>query len=551
MIDGAADYGNNKIGLPRSPARSCTTRVHHQPTRVRRLYRRRRGLVDVGGPVPRATARRVLGGRTGRDGIRGATFSSLTMDATTGEVAGASVQIGDPIVEKLLIDVLPCRCRAPVHGDHRLWRRGSPSAVGEMAEGVGADVELDRVPLKYAGLEPWEIWLSEAQERMVIAVPADKMAELDDRCGYYGVELADIGEFTGDGRLVVRSGGTPVLDMSTEFLHDGRPQRQLTAKMPQPSRGDEVGREVDDPRGALLSLLSHLNTRRRPTRSTATTTRSLGATVVRPLVGRLSDAPADGIVLAEPNDDAGLRRHRRQPVWWGLHDPEAMAYGAVDEAMRNVVACGGDPDRRPCSTIPSWGDPRRDRRSANSSPPSTGPVPPRGDGLPGSVRPGRTSVGTTSTPGPTAAPRRAAHPRHHRRRTCPKPTAVWTPSCANPGKMLVLALGSTATEFAGSHLDPCWANPTRSVWYRRVSDPDAPTRYRHLHRDRRGARAVVPRRERGRSREIPPRCASRAGSGPTSPTPTRRSAGHLRFAESQSQPDQSRSPRAISTSSGA
>ena len=117
----------------------------------------------------------MLGGRTGRDGIRGATFSSLTMDATTGEVAGASVQIGDPVVEKLLIDVLV--------GAEHLYTAitdcgagGLSSAVGEMAEGVGADVELDRVPLKYAGLEPWEIWLSEAQERMVVAVHPERLA---------------------------------------------------------------------------------------------------------------------------------------------------------------------------------------------------------------------------------------------------------------------------------------------------------------------------------------------------------------------------------------
>ena len=115
----------------------------------------------------------LLGGATGRDGIRGATFSSAAMDATTGEVAGASVQIGDPVTEKLLIDVLD--------GAEHLWTAitdcgagGLSSAIGEMAEHLGADVDLDAVPLKYPGLQPWEVWLSEAQERMVLAVaPAD------------------------------------------------------------------------------------------------------------------------------------------------------------------------------------------------------------------------------------------------------------------------------------------------------------------------------------------------------------------------------------------
>ncbi|MBK9601834.1 MAG: phosphoribosylformylglycinamidine synthase subunit PurS [Anaerolineales bacterium] len=118
----------------------------------------------------------VLGGRTGRDGLRGATFSSMTMDAQTGEVAGASVQIGDPIVEKGLIDVIT-RAR-----DLRLYNDitdcgagGLSSAVGEMASSIGCDVELKKVKLKYPGLAPWEIWLSEAQERMVLAVAPENI----------------------------------------------------------------------------------------------------------------------------------------------------------------------------------------------------------------------------------------------------------------------------------------------------------------------------------------------------------------------------------------
>ena len=137
----------------------------------------------------------VLGGATGRDGIRGATFSSATMDASTGEVAGASVQIGDPITEKLLIDALI--------GAEDLYSSitdcgagGLSSAVGEMAEGIGADVELDLVPRKYPGLEPWEVWLSEAQERMVISVPTRNVSAIQNRCKRVGVDVADIGAFS-------------------------------------------------------------------------------------------------------------------------------------------------------------------------------------------------------------------------------------------------------------------------------------------------------------------------------------------------------------------
>ncbi len=121
----------------------------------------------------------ILGGRTGRDGLRGATFSSMTMDGQTGEISGAAVQIGDPITEKGLIEVI-CRAR-----DLKLYTAitdcgagGLSSAVGEMGSVSGADVDLADVRLKYPGLAPWEIWLSEAQERMVLAVPEFNLAKL-------------------------------------------------------------------------------------------------------------------------------------------------------------------------------------------------------------------------------------------------------------------------------------------------------------------------------------------------------------------------------------
>jgi phosphoribosylformylglycinamidine synthase len=180
VIDGVADYGN-KIGLPTVAGAILYDPAYTtNPLVFAGCVGEATGWEQHPGPFPGDRVV-VLGGRTGRDGIRGATFSSLTMDATTGEVAGASVQIGDPVVEKLLIDVL-------VGAEHLFTAitdcgaGGLSSAVGEMAEGVGADVELDLVPLKYAGLEPWEIWLSEAQERMVIAVAPEHLAELSARC---------------------------------------------------------------------------------------------------------------------------------------------------------------------------------------------------------------------------------------------------------------------------------------------------------------------------------------------------------------------------------
>ncbi|MGH9269822.1 MAG: AIR synthase-related protein, partial [Ilumatobacteraceae bacterium] len=361
VIDGVADYGN-KIGLP-----TVAGAVLYDPgfTTNPLVFCGCIGLAierDVADRPPPAGPHAgdrvvVLGGRTGRDGIRGATFSSLTMDATTGHVAGASVQIGDPVTEKRLFDVLD--------GADHLWTAitdcgagGLSSAVGEMAEHIGADVELTRAPLKYPGLAPWEIWLSEAQERMVVAVPPDRMAELERRCARHGVELADLGAFTGNGRLVVRHSGHVVADLATGFLHHGRPQRSMVADLPVPSRRS-TGRDVEDPGATLLALLAHPNIASKAATIHRYDHEIGGGTVVRPLIGVAGDGPSDGVVIADPRDTHGLAVGIGVNPRYGRHDPAAMAHAVVDEAIRNVVAVGADPDRVALLDNFSWGDPRR------------------------------------------------------------------------------------------------------------------------------------------------------------------------------------------------
>jgi phosphoribosylformylglycinamidine synthase len=476
VVDGVADYGN-KIGLP-----TVAGAVLYDPgfTTNPLVFC---GCIGVGAdrplPVhPRAGDRVVvLGGRTGRDGIRGATFSSATMDATTGEVAGASVQIGDPITEKLLIDVLV--------GAEHLYRAitdcgagGLSSAIGEMAEHVGADVELDRVPLKYPGLEPWEIWLSEAQERMVVAVPPENLAELRARCDTYGVELADLGVFTGDRRLVVRCGGGPVVDLDLEFLHGGRPQRAMAAVLPEPNRTQPTTRTVDDPAAVLLALLAHPNVASKADVVRRYDHEILGATVVRPLTGVAADGPSDGVVLADPADAHGLAIGIGVNPWYGMYDPEAMAHAAVDEAIRNAVAAGADPARVALLDNFSWGDPRR--------PETLG-------GLVAAVRgccdaalahrapyvSGKDSLNNeyTGTDGerhavpPTLVITAVAH--------VPDANRTVTSDLAAAGDVL-LVVGTTRVELAGSHLDLVLGAPDEPGVVPQP-DPAAPARYRRLH----------------------------------------------------------------------
>jgi phosphoribosylformylglycinamidine synthase len=476
VIDGVADYGN-KIGLP-----TVAGAVLYDPAYTTNP------LVFAGcvgtapsrpihdGPFPGDRVV-VLGGATGRDGIRGATFSSATMDATTGEVAGASVQIGDPIVEKLLIDALI--------GAEDLYSAitdcgagGLSSAIGEMAERVGADVDLDLVPRKYPGLDPWEVWLSEAQERMVIAVPPEHLAAVQQRCDRVGVRLADLGAFTGDGRLLVRHQDHVVVDIDTEFLHDGRPQRRMPAELPDPNRHDHTGRTVDDPRATLLALLAHPNIASKADTIHRYDHEILGATVVRPLVGAAADGPADGVVLADPDSREGIAIGIGVNPWYGLHDPEAMAFAVIDEAIRNVVAVGADPDRVALLDNFSWGDPRR--------PSTLGELVAAVDGCCAAARmyaapfvSGKDSLnneyvgsdGQRHAVPPTLVITAVAH--------IPDADHCVTPDLAEPGNVLIL-IGQTEPEFAGSHLDLVHGAPV-NAGVAPAPDPDAPETYRHLH----------------------------------------------------------------------
>lgn len=305
----------------------------------------------------------VLGGRTGRDGLRGATFSSMTMDAQTGEVSGASVQIGDPITEKGLIDVITRARDAELYNDITdCGAGGLSSAAGEMASVIGADIELQDVRLKYPGLAPWEIWLSEAQERMVLAVAPEKLPALQDLCDTFNTELTDIGVFTGNGKLIVRYGGQTVLELENEFLHEGIPQRQLKAVI-----GKQVDTEASTPDLStclpdyLLTLLASPNIASKAATIRIYDHEVQGGTVVKPLTGVEADAPSDAAVL-KPIGTKGTKgivlANGINPEY-GKRDAYKMALAVIDEAIRNAVAVGADPERIAILDNFCWGDPKR------------------------------------------------------------------------------------------------------------------------------------------------------------------------------------------------
>jgi phosphoribosylformylglycinamidine synthase len=299
----------------------------------------------------------------------------MTMDAQTGEVSGASVQIGDPIIEKGLIEVL-VRAR-----DLGLYTAitdcgagGLSSAVGEMSSKTGGDVDLTAVRLKYPGLAPWEIWLSEAQERMVVAVPPANVAALQNLCDTFDTELTDIGAFTDQGRIIVRYGEKVVLDLENKFLHDGIPQRRLQAVIGQAAKENaDVGPQDDFWSrgrgeaapinfGALtMRLLSHPNIASKAGVIRIYDHEVQGGTVIKPLTGVQNDGPSDACVL-KPLGTKGLRgivlSNGVNPEY-GKRDAYLMAHAVIDEAIRNAVAVGADPERIAILDNFCWGDPQR------------------------------------------------------------------------------------------------------------------------------------------------------------------------------------------------
>lgn len=372
VIAGVQDYGN-KMGVP-----TVNGGVHYDPGYAANplVYCGCAGIAPRG-RHPRAQAAGdrvvVLGGRTGRDGLRGATFSSMVMDSSTGELSGASVQIGAPIVQKKVSEALVAARDAGLYtAVTDCGAGGLSSAVGEMAAELGADVDLARAPLKYPGLAPWEIWLSEAQERMVVAVPPARLAELRAICDALDVELTDLGRFTGDGRLVVRYGGDVVIDLDCGFLHSGPPQRSLVASPPAgvpPTKAPESDKRtagqsrIPAPSAgeALLAILAHPAVRSREATVRLYDHEVQGATILGPYAGLKADGPQDAAVLRprEARDARAVALSNGFNQRYGAADPYRMALSALDEAVRNAVAVGADPDRIAVLDNFCLGDPTR------------------------------------------------------------------------------------------------------------------------------------------------------------------------------------------------
>ena len=350
VVEGVRDYGN-RMGIPTldgtvwfdqnyvgNPLVFCgcvgvmpRDRVHGDPQ-----------------PGDRIVA---MGGRTGRDGIHGATFSSAELTDTHADEFSHAVQIGNPITEKKVLDAI---MEARDHEDGCLFSAitdcgagGFSSAVGEMGETLGAEVHLERAPLKYAGLTPTEIWISEAQERMVLAVPAARIEQVAEICASHDVEWCDLGHFgTPDQDLILSYGGTEVGRLSMAFLHGGLPDGVRTASWTPPQIAPPPApASTPDVADLLRALMSHPNIASKQDIVQQYDHEVQGRTVVKPFVGPKGDGPGDAAVVTPVRGSSrGLAIGSGLATGWS-DDPYLMVLAAVDECVRNLVCVGADPER--------------------------------------------------------------------------------------------------------------------------------------------------------------------------------------------------------------
>ena len=313
-----------------------------------------------------------VGGRTGRDGIHGATFSSAELTEDSESISGGAVQIGNPVTEKMVLDVLL------VARDRNLYTAitdcgagGFSSAVGEMGEKTGAEVWLDQAPLKYSGLSYTEIWISEAQERMVLAVPASNVAEFKALCESEGVEASVLGKFTDTKELVLKYQENEVGRVTMGFLHDGRPpvireatyDISATGQMPPASEaGITLAKALSKTNYTedLKKILGSLNVASKESIIRQYDHEVQAGSVVKPLVGVNNDGPSDAaVVRPDLKSNRGLVISCGMNPHLGDEDPYWMAASAIDEAIRNCVAVGADPSKIAILDNFCWGNTER------------------------------------------------------------------------------------------------------------------------------------------------------------------------------------------------
>ena len=356
VVAGVRDYGN-RMGIPTNNGS-----VHfHSDFRAKPTV-----IVGAYGIIPTKLSQKgkpktgdlviALGGRTGRDGVHGATFSSGEMTEKT--IANASVvQIGNAIEEKRMFDaILEIRDTGLIKAIQDCGAGGFSSAIGEIAEHTGVRIDLSKAPLKYHGLSPWEIWVSESQERMILAVSKKSAKKVIEICSKYNTEATILGQFTNTKKLEIFFGKKRVANLSMDFLHHGLPQRTMIGKKPNYSsseqseaRSSRQARTIKQPRSerewvdVLKKVLAHGNVNSKEPIVRIYDHSVQGTNDLQSYSGENLDGPNDSPVIRPfLNKKYGMIiSHGLNPVLNKI-DPYHGSIWAGVEALSNYVSVGGD-----------------------------------------------------------------------------------------------------------------------------------------------------------------------------------------------------------------
>ena len=307
----------------------------------------------------------MVGGKVGSDGIHGATFSSLEL---TEESPSSAVQIGDPITQKKMIDmIIEARDEGLIQVITDNGAGGLSSSVGEMAELTnGAEIDLSVVPLKQPGLSPWEILVSESQERMTVGVRPKDCEAFEALAELHEVEATVIGSFSDSGAFVVRFDDTPVAHIPISFLHDGCPQLQLESEWT-PPENEPFSSPNTDAAGmgdVLRRLMARPNVASKEAWVRSYDHEVIAQSVIKPFCGVDHDAPGDAAVIAplHAGTQGAVISNGIAPRYSDI-DAYSMAAACVDEALRNAVCVGVDLDMIAGLDNFCWPDPVESKKT--------------------------------------------------------------------------------------------------------------------------------------------------------------------------------------------
>jgi phosphoribosylformylglycinamidine synthase II len=361
---GVADYGN-RMGIPTSNGAICfDERYVGNPL----VYCGTVGIMPAGmtqkGRQKPGDLVLLVGGKTGRDGIHGVTFASGQLDKESETLSSSSVQIGNAIVEKKALDaIIQARDLGLYSRITDVGGGGLSSAVGEMGEETGVRVDLEKVPLKYAGLSYTEIWVSESQERMILAVPPDKIERILAIFRNEDVEATVIGEFTDNKRLQLYYNKTLVGDLDMTFLHNGLPQLEREAVWQPPQHPEPDFAPPADLTEDLKKILGSWNVCSKEWVIRQYDHEVQGTSVLKPLVGAANDGPGDAAIIKPLADsNKGIIISNGINPKYGDIDTYWMAASAIDEALRQVIAVGGSLEEVALLDNFCWGNPEKPDR---------------------------------------------------------------------------------------------------------------------------------------------------------------------------------------------